>query len=381
MKTNLSIIKWLALAVLAIFNLQPATAFAQGTTAFTYQGQLHDGGTNANGAYTMIFALYDAVTNGDQIGIGITNSPTLANGLFTVNLDFGASAFNGGGRWLDITVQSGSDSEELTPRVAIAPAPYALYALSAGNQTNTSSGGGTINTTSITLGGGGTSWDIGTDSSHALNFSYGDPLVTKLDTNGDLDVPNDIAAGGSISIGNSGWNINAGFASGPAGYSFNNALVFSANGTPCMAMTPMGVWSPVGLGATEVDTGEMNVRNPDTWDWVVHIGSSGEINLNSGGQINFNDGGSVSGDGQGGLIVNGKVSGPTIDDIYSVLDQLQGEIDNLSGLSSDSISAQAQVSKTQSLKDVQIQKLKAQIESTEKRLSALEASVKVSAHK
>jgi hypothetical protein len=39
---------------------------AQGTTAFTYQGQLRDGGTNANGAYTMIFKLYDAVTSGNQ---------------------------------------------------------------------------------------------------------------------------------------------------------------------------------------------------------------------------------------------------------------------------------------------------------------------------
>lgn len=29
-------------------------ADAQGTTAFTYQGQLRDTGTNANGTYTMI---------------------------------------------------------------------------------------------------------------------------------------------------------------------------------------------------------------------------------------------------------------------------------------------------------------------------------------
>ena len=107
----------------------------------------------------------------------------------------------------------------------------------------------------------------------------------------------------------------------------------------------------------------------------------GKINLNSGGQINFIDGGSVSGDGQGGRIVNGDITGPAIDNIYSVLDQLQDEIDNLSGLSSDSTSAKAQVSKTQSLKDVQIQKLKVQIESTEKRLAALEALVKASAHK
>ena len=32
-------------------------AAAQDSTAFTYQGQLQDGGTNANGIYTMIFKL------------------------------------------------------------------------------------------------------------------------------------------------------------------------------------------------------------------------------------------------------------------------------------------------------------------------------------
>jgi hypothetical protein len=105
---------------------------AQQTTAFTYQGQLVDGGANANGTYTIIFALYDGVSGGTQIGSAITNSPTLANGLFTVNLDFGAGAFNGSARWLDITVQSGSDSEELAPRVQVLPSPYALYATTAG---------------------------------------------------------------------------------------------------------------------------------------------------------------------------------------------------------------------------------------------------------
>ena len=52
---------FVALALLSTLILQPSTAFAQGTTTFTYQGQLRDGGTNANGAYTMIFKLYDAV--------------------------------------------------------------------------------------------------------------------------------------------------------------------------------------------------------------------------------------------------------------------------------------------------------------------------------
>ncbi len=84
-----------------IFCISPA--FAQGTTAFTYQGQLHDDGTNANGTYSMTFKLYDAASGGGQIGVTISNSPTLANGLFSVNLDFGAAAFDGDARWLEIT--------------------------------------------------------------------------------------------------------------------------------------------------------------------------------------------------------------------------------------------------------------------------------------
>src|SRR5947199_8062126 len=94
------------LALLAGIN----QAAAQGTTAFTYQGQLRDSGTNANGTYTMTFKLYDAISGGIQIGNDIPTSPTLANGLFSVNLDFGAGAFNGTGRWLDITAQSGTDA-------------------------------------------------------------------------------------------------------------------------------------------------------------------------------------------------------------------------------------------------------------------------------
>lgn len=136
MKTNLSITKWLALVALLSISLQPSTAFAQGTTAFTYQGQLRDGGTNANGAYTMIFKLYDAAGGENQIGGTITTSATLANGLFSVNLDFGAGAFNGGPRWLDITVTNGPDTQTLSPRVQVLPSPYAQFAAVAATVTN-----------------------------------------------------------------------------------------------------------------------------------------------------------------------------------------------------------------------------------------------------
>ncbi len=110
-------------------------ATAQGTTAFTYQGQLHDGGTNANGAYTMIFKLYDAATSGNQIGSTLTTNPTLANGLFTVDLDFGG-VFNGSARWLDITVTNGGTTQELSPRVPVLPTPYAQFAAVAATVTN-----------------------------------------------------------------------------------------------------------------------------------------------------------------------------------------------------------------------------------------------------
>src|ERR1017187_8897795 len=105
---------------------------AQDSTAFTYQGQLQDGGTNANGIYTMIFKLYDSSSGGNQISSAVTTSPTLANGLFTVNLDFGANAFIGYARWLDITITNGGMTQTLSPRVQVLPAPYAQFAAAAG---------------------------------------------------------------------------------------------------------------------------------------------------------------------------------------------------------------------------------------------------------
>lgn len=110
---------------------------AQGSTAFTYQGQLRDGGTNANGTYPMTFSLYDASSGGNQIGSTVSTSPTLANGLFSVNLDFGSSAFDGNPRWLEITVKSGTNAAEtLAPRPQVLPAPYALFSATAATVTN-----------------------------------------------------------------------------------------------------------------------------------------------------------------------------------------------------------------------------------------------------
>lgn len=123
---------------------------AQGTTAFTYQGQLRDGGTNANGAYTMIFRLYDAGTNGNLVvATAITNNLNLFNGLFSVNLDFGGTAFNGAARWLDITVTNGAVAQTLWPRVQVMPSPYALFAAVAGTVTNGAIGNAQLSANAI----------------------------------------------------------------------------------------------------------------------------------------------------------------------------------------------------------------------------------------
>lgn len=112
--------------IVAIFSV--AMVHAQGTSAFVYQGQLRDGGTNANGAYTITCKLYDAVSGGNEIGGTNVSSATLANGIFSVSLDFGGNAFDGNPRWLDITVANGTTTETLSPRVPVSPAPYAIYA-------------------------------------------------------------------------------------------------------------------------------------------------------------------------------------------------------------------------------------------------------------
>ena len=176
----------LAFALTCSLYISTQPVFAQGTTAFTYQGQLNDGGTNANGVYTMVFTLYDSSSGGNQIGSSITNSPTLANGLFTVNLDFGTGGFNGSSRWLDITVQSGSDSEKLSPRVQVLPSPYALYANSAATAANLGSGSWSASVTNF-MG-----------NSNAFVILSGGSLEMGMTTNGVL-VNNDLDVGGNLS--------------------------------------------------------------------------------------------------------------------------------------------------------------------------------------
>jgi hypothetical protein len=97
-------------------------------TAFSYQGQLRKAGGPVNGTCDMTFRLYDAATLGTPVGSPQVSAVPVANGLFTVVLDFGGAAFSGDARWLEVAVKCAGDTAftTLSPRQSITPAPYAL---------------------------------------------------------------------------------------------------------------------------------------------------------------------------------------------------------------------------------------------------------------
>ena len=95
-------------------------------TEFTYQGKLSDSeGRPLSGSYAMNFRLFDAETGGTQIGnIFANEAVSVVGGLFGVQLDFGAEAFSGEKRWLEVRL----GKQILSPRTEITSAPTAIYA-------------------------------------------------------------------------------------------------------------------------------------------------------------------------------------------------------------------------------------------------------------
>jgi len=101
------------------------------TSAFTYQGVLELDGEAVQGRHDLEFRLYDAATLGAPVG-PVVSRPGLPieGGLVLTTLDFGAAAFDGQARWLEIALRpTGAGAfTVLSPRQALLAAPYALYA-------------------------------------------------------------------------------------------------------------------------------------------------------------------------------------------------------------------------------------------------------------
>lgn len=134
-----NLLAWAGLVLLSTLNPQLSTCFAQGTNAFTYQGRLADAGQPAIGRYDFRAGLYNRAATGDPgdaqmaATLTVTNVP-VSNGLFVLNLDFGAAPFNGEARWLQLLVRTNGalDFTPLTPRQQMTPTPYALFSGTAG---------------------------------------------------------------------------------------------------------------------------------------------------------------------------------------------------------------------------------------------------------
>ena len=162
----------LALSSLLCILFSAVAALGQ-TTSFTYQGRLNDGGAPASGVYDMKFALYDAggVAQGSPSAVTFDNPGVqVTNGVFTVQLDFGANAFNGDARLLEISVRPHSADPAspayttLNPRQPITSTPYAIRSISAAAADTA-----TTATTAATA-----------TTANAVSASAGDSVVTAI---------------------------------------------------------------------------------------------------------------------------------------------------------------------------------------------------------
>ena len=170
------------IVTLVAFVLAAAGSAAAQTTAFTYQGRLTDNSIPPTGMYSMQFALFEAPSGGTAIATQNIPSISVANGIFTVTVDFGACAvcFDGSDRYLEVTV----GSTTLAPRQHVTSAPYAIRARNAETLGGMSAGNFVLksgDTMSGVLNMGNnkiTGLAAPTVATDAVNKAYADSLLT-----------------------------------------------------------------------------------------------------------------------------------------------------------------------------------------------------------
>jgi hypothetical protein len=225
MKRTICAICVLAAALL----LGRAAVYAQEPvgTAFTYQGQLKEGGVPADGVdYDFRFRLFDDPTAGTQVGDALFfNNETVENGLFAVQLDFGTGIFTGDALWLEVGVkrQPLDPFTVLSPRQPLNATPYALYALDGpGAGPWAVTGADIYNTNSGNVGVGTSSPDtkLHVEGGSDAELDHGGYLVLGPTDGGNLTFDNNEimarSAGGTsrLYLNNRGGDVVVGGASG-----------------------------------------------------------------------------------------------------------------------------------------------------------------------
>ncbi len=120
------------LAIIAVLFLSH-TINAQ-TTLLNFRAQLPNEVTPATGVFEMEFRLFDAAASGNQIGAtNVVDTVHVKVREFTVSLDYGAEAFPGADRYIEISYRRHADEPFTTivSRVPVLSVPYAIRALNA----------------------------------------------------------------------------------------------------------------------------------------------------------------------------------------------------------------------------------------------------------
>ena len=180
--------------IFVILSLTLAGSVLAQSSSFNYQGRLSETGAAASASFQFQFKLYDAPNGGNQIGSTLSDvAVNVSNGTFSVGLDFGAQAFSGGDRYLEVAVRKTANDSytTLTPRQKINSAPYSNRANSANTADNFNgnlSGDvtGTQNSTVVSAVGGKTSAEISTSVSETNNATSAGTAntIVKRDANG-----------------------------------------------------------------------------------------------------------------------------------------------------------------------------------------------------
>lgn len=104
-------------------------------TLISYQDNLPKNITPATGDFEFEIRLFDALTGGTQISATNTIAAVeVKNRAYYIWLDFGAAAFSGADRFIEVSVRRSGSSEpftNITPRTRILSVPYAIRALNA----------------------------------------------------------------------------------------------------------------------------------------------------------------------------------------------------------------------------------------------------------
>ncbi|MCH9023668.1 MAG: hypothetical protein IID32_13035, partial [Planctomycetes bacterium] len=266
-------------------------------TGFNYKGELKDGGVVVDGVYDFAFMVFDDAVAGTQKG-GTVNEEdvAVAEGRFTVKLDFGSGVFDGDERWLEIGVRAGALADPnvyvtLTPRHELTATPYAIHALNShwsksGNDIyNNNSGNVGVGTnspaTSLEIQDGSIYLDASAiDKMGGLYFQTkafgGSPGTHHMLIKADADVTLDE----SISV----FHRNAAPVNIPSdsgrvvriAYHGGMAIGSTMSGTPTLPFEGLLVEGEVKIGGTPTD-------NPNAQLQVVGDGSGTVLRLTNGG--------------------------------------------------------------------------------------------------